>query len=94
MFQVLPWFLHGLFRSIAPEGNANIENQFQITVLFPDSSLPETTNGGFDTQEDFRNYIMDMRNQKHRQKDRNHPPDFSIFLNVQLICQLVLAYPR
>ena len=46
-------------RCIAPEGNANIENQFQITVLFPDSSLPETTNGGFDTQEDFRNYIME-----------------------------------
>ena len=40
------------------EGDANIENQIHITVLFPDSSLPETTNGGFKTQEHFRNFVL------------------------------------
>jgi len=32
------------------------------TYVFPDSSLPETTNGGFRNQEEFRSFVM--RNQK------------------------------
>ena len=38
--------------------NCNLENQFTITVVFPDSSLPQPTNGGFANQEEFLKYIL------------------------------------
>jgi hypothetical protein len=33
-------------------GIAQIENQINITVVFPDDSLPTPTNGGFENQEE------------------------------------------
>ena len=35
-----------------------IENQITTTVIFPDATLPQPTNGGFATQEEFLQYIM------------------------------------
>jgi hypothetical protein len=38
--------------------NMDIENQIHMTVIFPDASLPEPTNGGFKDQEEFRKFVM------------------------------------
>ena len=38
--------------------NCALENQITITVVFPDSSLPQPTNGGFQNQEEFRKFII------------------------------------
>ena len=43
----------------------DIENQMSITVVFPDSSLPEPTNGGFASQDEFRKFVTE--NQKNGQ---------------------------
>ena len=40
----------------------DIENQVLLTVVFPDSSLPEPTNGGFENQDEFRNFVMNRHN--------------------------------
>ena len=45
-------------------GNAEIENQVNITVVFPDASLPTPTNGGFDNQDQFRKFVMEHQNGK------------------------------
>jgi len=45
-------------RIVTNSEDVDIENQLNITVIFPDSSLPEPTNGGFSSQEEFRNYVM------------------------------------
>ena len=34
-----------------------IENKVNMAVIFPDKDLPEPTNGGFKTQEDFRKFV-------------------------------------
>lgn len=52
-------------RDVADSENADIENQMNVTVVFPDSSLPEPTNGGFSDQEEFRQFVM--KNQKDGQ---------------------------
>jgi hypothetical protein len=41
--------------------NVDIENQMNVTVVFPDSSLPEPTNGSFKTQEEFRAFVMEAQ---------------------------------
>ena len=38
--------------------NTNLENQISVTVVFPDSTLPTNLNGGFATQEEFREYVL------------------------------------
>ena len=44
---------------------AAIENQMNITVVFPDAtSLPAPTNGGFQTQEEFRQFVMEHQNEE------------------------------
>ena len=43
---------------------SQVENQVNITVVFPDSSLPSPTNGGFKNQEEFRKYILEHQNGK------------------------------
>ena len=45
-------------------GIAEIENQINITVVFPDSLLPTPTNGGFATQEQFRKFVIEHQNGK------------------------------
>lgn len=35
----------------------NLENQIDLTVLFPDPSRPIPTNGGFENQEEFRTFL-------------------------------------
>ena len=45
-------------------GNSEIENQINITVVFPDASLPTPTNGGFKDQEEFRKFVMEHQNGK------------------------------
>lgn len=44
--------------------NAEIENEINITVVFPDSETPTTTNGGFDTQDEFRDFLVKHNNGK------------------------------
>ena len=38
--------------------DVDIENHINITVVFPDSSLPEPLSGGFSNQEEFRRFVM------------------------------------
>ena len=38
--------------------NMEIENQLHMTVIFPDASLPEPTNGGFANQLEFRQFVQ------------------------------------
>jgi hypothetical protein len=45
-------------------GIAQIENQINITVVFPDDSLPTPTNGGFENQEEFRKFVTKHQNGK------------------------------
>ena len=45
-------------------GATEIENQMNVTVVFPDSSLPSPTNGGFNNQEEFRKFILEHQNGK------------------------------
>jgi hypothetical protein len=50
---------------IKPTGTTSvIENQISITVVFPDSTLPTPTNGGFKSQEEFRKYVLEHQNGK------------------------------
>jgi hypothetical protein len=50
---------------IEPTGTiSEIENQISITVVFPDSSLPSPTNGGFKSQDEFRKYVLEHQNGK------------------------------
>jgi Helitron helicase-like domain at N-terminus len=46
------------------DSDIEIENQITMTVIFPDSSLPEPTNGGFETQDEFRKYIISQQDGK------------------------------
>jgi hypothetical protein len=39
--------------------DVSIENQLSMTVVFPDSALPEKTNGGFENQEEFRAFVLE-----------------------------------
>jgi hypothetical protein len=45
-------------------GNVEIENQVNITVVFPDATLPNPTDGGFKNQEAFRKFVMEHQNPK------------------------------
>lgn len=38
--------------------NTIIENEINVTVIFLDSKMPTNLNGGFQSQEEFRNYIL------------------------------------
>ena len=40
---------------IVPESSSNVELVFEINAVFPDSDEPKTGNGGFATQQEFRN---------------------------------------
>ena len=54
-------------------GNAEIENQMDITVVFPDASFPSPTNGGFENQEAFRKFIMEHQNGKWKTEFTSRP---------------------
>lgn len=43
--------------TLASSENVAIENQVNTTVVFPDSTLPQPTNGGFESQEAFREFV-------------------------------------
>ena len=38
--------------------NAIVENEMTITVVFPDGDMPQPTNGGFGTQDKFREFLV------------------------------------
>lgn len=42
--------------------NAKIENEMNITVVFPDGEMPQPTNGGFGTQDNFRKFLLEHDN--------------------------------
>jgi hypothetical protein len=44
--------------------NVDIENQINMTVVFPDSALPQPTNGGFESQEEFRTFVTSSQTGK------------------------------
>jgi hypothetical protein len=50
-----------------------IENQMNITVEFPDATLPTPTNGGFQTQEEFRQFVMEHQNGKWKTEFTSRP---------------------
>ena len=52
----LPVVLDHELRTVDSE-DVQIENRINLSVIFPDKDLPEPTNGGFKTQEEFRAYI-------------------------------------
>ena len=39
--------------------NTVIENEINVTVVFPDSELPTNLNGGFQSQQEFRDYVLE-----------------------------------
>jgi len=47
--------------SLVENENVEIENQMTVTVVFPDSSSPTTTNGGFSNQEEFMAFVMEKQ---------------------------------
>ena len=49
------------YRRVEQSQNVTIENLISTTVVFPDSDLPSPTNGGFENQQAFRDYIMEMQ---------------------------------
>ena len=49
--------------NIAQSENVDIENQINMTVVFPDTTtLPEPTNGSFANQEEFRKFVTENQN--------------------------------
>ena len=42
---------------IVQAGDTTIENQCNMTIVFPDNDLPERMNGGFDTQQEFLDFV-------------------------------------
>jgi hypothetical protein len=57
-----------------PDTNTTaIENQINITVVFPDATLPTPTNGGFQTQEEFRQFVMEHQNGKWKTEFTSRP---------------------
>ena len=44
-------------RTILEDENVQVENETNVTVIFPDSSLPQSTRGAFSNQEEFRKFI-------------------------------------
>ena len=54
-----------MHRDVANSEDIDIENHINMTVVFPDSSLPEPTSGGFSSQEEFRKFVI--QNQKEGQ---------------------------
>ncbi len=52
----------GSCRNLVSSENTVIENNLVTTVVFPDGDIPEPTNGGFDTQDDFRRYVASHQN--------------------------------
>ncbi len=49
-------------RNVVSSENTDIENNLVTTVVFPDGDIPEPTNGGFKSQDDFRRYVADHQN--------------------------------
>ena len=50
------------FSLVESEAIDELENLMNVTVVFPDKSLPEPTNGGFANQEEFRKFIVAKTN--------------------------------
>ena len=49
------------FRKTVESKNVDIENQMSMTCIFPDSTLPEKTNGGFKSQEELKNFVFEFQ---------------------------------
>jgi len=47
--------------SLVDNEDVQIENQMTATAVFPDSSLPTTTDGGFANQEEFMAFVMEKQ---------------------------------
>ena len=48
-------------RTVVTNEDINIENQLSITVVFPDSSLPDPSTGGFASQDEFRKFVTEKQ---------------------------------
>ena len=44
--------------------NTNIENHICTTVVYPDTRMPTINDGGFETQDEFQNFVSKMQNGK------------------------------
>ena len=68
-------------QSFSVSENVDIENQINMTVVFPDTTLPDPTNGGFANQEEFRKFVTENQNghwnsELHSRPLREHLADY------------------
>ena len=53
-------FTHVLIlRQLEESRDTVLENEITVTVVFPDSTLPTNLNGGFASQQEFREYVLE-----------------------------------
>ena len=50
-----------VFSSEVDSSNEAVENVINMTCVFPDASRPRPTNGGFENQDEFRQFMMDTQ---------------------------------
>jgi len=62
-----------IIHSIIESSNVEIENRIDVTVVFPDNSMPQPTNGGFATQEEFRKWMMGKQDGKWSSEVHSRP---------------------
>ena len=48
-----------LLRQLEESRDTVLENEITVTVVFPDSTLPTNLNGGFASQQEFREYVLE-----------------------------------
>ena len=65
----------------------SIENQMNITAVFPDATLPSPTNGGFENQEEFRTFIMEHQgmNYLYRPTQMEQMPSLRFYAETEFI---------
>ncbi len=58
-----------------------------ITVVFPDATLPTPTNGGFENQEVLRTFIMEHQgmNYLYRPTQMEHMPSLRFYVETEFI---------
>ena len=91
----LPIFIEESDFSICNTTNPDIENQFNVTILFPDHSVSTENKGGFKSQDEFRNFLIDHTNarvehQFHTRPTRERVAEYSAD---ELIKALPLQFP-
>ena len=70
------------FSNLTDSEDVDVENHINITVVFPDSSLPEPSNGGFSNQDEFRKFVIQHQKEGiwnsalHTRPEADRLPDY------------------